>query len=69
MNEGQLGKSPSPENVSKGFQNGKHEVWMIFFTVLSCFPVVCGIKPRKNISVDSCHFPSRDDPFARILKL
>lgn len=40
-----------------------------FFTVLPCFAVVYSIKSRRNVSVDPCHFPSWDDPFARILKL
>lgn len=40
-----------------------------FLTVLSCFALACSIKNRMNISADPHHFPSWDDPFARILEL
>lgn len=69
MYKGQFSKSSSPENISKWFQIWKAWDLDFFLTVLSCFAVACNIKNKVNISADPHHFPSWDDPFARILEL
>lgn len=69
MYKGRFSKSPRPENISKWFQIWKAWDLDFFLTVLSCFALACSIKNRMNISADPHHFPSWDDPFARILEL